>query len=472
LAKITYKYFKTDWLVIFFSQSNCSMCSLFYLGFEALQQSLSFCGGFILHHCGVIAFVNIQMCSTNRELSDASWIVLKFGGTSVSTAKRWECICAQVTKHLSSTTDQKKPVKVWVTISAMTQVTNKLTEAIKRAVLHRGSYLEIVEAIVVQHFTLAYEVGLFPSDTLNTSSSIENHDRWKTKWIQSVMNEDSTIRGAMNSIDPAIPQDLHPLIHEFKQLLRILEGIRLTEEASPRIQARVLSFGELLSTHLGLCIMKHYGLESVERVDARELLKSDPTSAKSEEDRYLQAEIAPKADIAAATAASKGKQVVLAQGFIASTTDGSPCVLGRGGSDTSGSLFAALLQAIRYEIWTDVHGMFTSDPRYVPEARLIKCLDYREAQELAAMGAKVLHPRCIVPAQWAKVPLEIRNTNDPDGDKTIIRPSEEDDSASPKVRKKKNQVFTKSNNTNTYGIHLDSSSCTSCQYDNTEYHCF
>jgi aspartate kinase len=111
------------------------------------------------------------------------------------------------------------------------------------------------------------------------------------------------------------------------------------------------------------------------------------------------------------------------------------CVLGRGGSDTSGALFAALLHAKRYEIWTDVHGMFTSDPRYVPHARLIKRLDYREAQELAAMGAKVswmssidiyiyhgqvLHPRCIGPVHWANVPVEIRNTNDPAGEKTVI----------------------------------------------------
>lgn len=111
-------------------------------------------------------------------------------------------------------------------------------------------------------------------------------------------------------------------------------------------------------------------------------------------------------------------------------------MLGRGGSDTSGSLFAALLGAEKYEIWTDVHGMFTTDPRYVPNARLIKSLDYREAQELAAMGAKVLHPRCIIPAQWGKVPLEIRNTNDPTGAKTVIHPATESDKAqhgSPKI---------------------------------------
>lgn len=207
-----------------------------------------------------------------------------------------------------------------------------------------------------------------------------------------------------------------------QNLARILEGVKLTQEASPRIQARVLAFGELLSTHLGVCIMARNGLMDVQRVDARELLVSDSTRAKSEEDRYLQADVLPGENVALAMAKANGKRVVLTQGFIASTIDGATCVLGRGGSDTSGALFAAMLQAAKYEIWTDVHGMFTSDPRYVRDARLITSLDYREAQELAAMGAKVLHPRCIMPAQSARVPVEIRNTNDPKGARTVIHP--------------------------------------------------
>ncbi|TMW58422.1 hypothetical protein Poli38472_009981 [Pythium oligandrum] len=358
-------------------------------------------------------------------MASAAWIVLKFGGTSVSTAARWRCICDQVQTQLSET-------NVWVTISAMTQVTNKLTAAIQSAskpALAKTSHHELVKSIVLQHFTLAYEVGLFPPID-GVSSSLELHDRWQELWLRSVLNDDTF--GAA-SIDPRLPSDLHPLLQEFKNLARILEGIKLTEEASPRIQARVLAFGELLSTHLGVCIMQHYGLSSVQRVDARQLLVSESASAKSEEDRYLQAEVLPRQDIAAATAQSQGKRVVLTQGFIGSTMDGATCVLGRGGSDTSGSLFAAMLNAKRYEIWTDVHGMFTSDPRYVSDARLIKSLDYREAQELAAMGAKVLHPRCIEPAQFAKIPLEIRNTNDPNGEKTIIQPSADKDTGSPKI---------------------------------------
>ena len=87
---------------------------------------------------------------------------------------------------------------------------------------------------------------------------------------------------------------------------------------------------------------------------------------------------------------------------------------------------AALLGAHRLEIWTDVHGLFTSDPRHVPDTRLIRNVSYRVAQELASMGAKVLHPRCLVPALWAKIPVEVHNTNDPFGPFSRISESEVD----------------------------------------------
>ncbi|CAH0481911.1 unnamed protein product [Peronospora belbahrii] len=363
--------------------------------------------------------------------SSSSWVVLKFGGTSVSTAARWRCICEQVHAHLESASSPR----VWVTISALSQITNKLTRALALASERGCSHLEVATDIVQQHFVLAYEVGLFP--TLVGVESVNMRDQWQKLWLDSVLGHSHERSSFFTSpIDPLLPKMLHPLLQELQNLVRVLEGIKLTEEASPRIQARVLAFGELLSTHLGWCIMSYYKMVDVERVDARKLLISDATSAKSEEDRYLQAEVIPRRDLKQAENAANGKRVVLTQGFIASTITGATCVLGRGGSDTSGSLFAALLGALKYEIWTDVHGMFTSDPRYVPDARLIKSLDYREAQELAAMGAKVLHPRCIIPAQWARVPLEIRNTNDPTGAKTVIHPATDSDKAgggSPKI---------------------------------------
>lgn len=366
------------------------------------------------------------------SLMASSWVVLKFGGTSVSTAGRWRCICDQIRSHLESPSSPR----VWVTISALSQVTNKLTRALALASERGSSHSELLTDIVVQHFSLAYDVGLLPA-LEGMESSVELHDRWQQLWLDSVLShgEDGS-SFSTSPIDPLLPTSLHPLLQELKNLGRVLQGIKLTEEASAGIQARVLAFGELLSTYLGHCVLYHYGLTDVEFVDARTLLVSDPISAKSDEEKYLQADVHPRLDREAAEIAANDKRVVLTQGFIASTSTGATCVLGRGGSDTSGSLFASLLGALKYEIWTDVHGMFTTDPRFVPHARLIKHLDYREAQELAAMGAKVLHPRCIVPAQWGRVPLEIRNTNDPHGEKTVIYPTSDADSmqhGSPKI---------------------------------------
>src|SRR5690606_317533 len=100
--------------------------------------------------------------------------------------------------------------------------------------------------------------------------------------------------------------------------------------------------------------------------------------------------------------------------------DGGTPILGRGGSDTSAAYFGALLRAARVEIWTDVPGMFSANPRQVPQARLLARLDYEEAQEIATTGAKVLHPRCIGPCRERRVPLWVRDTERPDFPGTLI----------------------------------------------------
>src|SRR5690606_3375787 len=102
------------------------------------------------------------------------------------------------------------------------------------------------------------------------------------------------------------------------------------------------------------------------------------------------------------------------QGFIARDRRGDTVLLGRGGSDTSAAYFAAKLRAARCETYTDVPGMFTANPREVPTARLLRRLDYDEAQEIASMGAKVLHPRCIAPCKHAGIPLSIHTTERPE----------------------------------------------------------
>ncbi len=102
------------------------------------------------------------------------------------------------------------------------------------------------------------------------------------------------------------------------------------------------------------------------------------------------------------------------------TADGDTVLLGRGGSDTSGAYLAAKLAAERLEIWTDVPGMFSANPRSTPTARLLRALHYDEAQEIASNGAKVLHPRCLLPVRQYRIPLHVHATQSPDLEGTVV----------------------------------------------------
>lgn len=322
------------------------------------------------------------------------WVVMKFGGTSVSTKERWEVITTQMKKIRASGS------RPFVAISALGSVTNRLIRSIDDALADKApgaddaNYKWVYDA----HMALAKEVGV-DGDT----------------------------------------EGMAPLLELLKELERLLEGIRLTRECSPKLQARVSSFGELMSTQLGIMVIKKAGIPCV-RLDARKLLQSTESLTQQDEDRYMQAVVNPKLDPDLVVSEMEGQgatfgtdpdkaSAVLVQGFIGATPKGDACLLGRGGSDTSGALFAALVGAKRYEIWTDVHGLFTSDPRFVDGTRLIKATNYRTAQELATLGAKVLHERCLVPAQWGSIPVEIHNTADPDGPMTRIEGGGDDDQA-------------------------------------------
>ncbi len=304
------------------------------------------------------------------------WIVLKFGGTSVATATNWGRIADRVRTLLPTH-------RVWVVASALSQVSNRLEAAMAEALADEP--LESWVWIRNAHEQLASDIGI-------------------------------------------AAHDYAPVAKLLEELRHLLEGIRLTREASPRLRARVMSFGELASTYLGIAALHHHRLIG-RRVDARDLLRTTPAPNEPEERRYLGADVRPARDPDAAEAAAGGAGLVLTQGFIASNGKGETCLLGRGGSDTSAALFAALLDAEALEIWTDVHGLFTTDPRQIPAARLIEEIGFREAEELAAMGAKVLHPRCLGPARWAGIPVRIKNTRDPSGPGTHIGPVDENEPA-------------------------------------------
>ncbi|HET9300716.1 MAG TPA: aspartate kinase, partial [Candidatus Polarisedimenticolaceae bacterium] len=305
------------------------------------------------------------------------WVVLKFGGTSVAPAATWAQIARRTRELLHGH-------RVWIVASALSGVSDRLEQALEDARAGRDG--EAVAWIRARHEALADALGLDPEA--------------RAPW-----------RALLAELD------------------RVLEGVRLTGEASPRLKARVMAVGELASTRLGVGALAANGVPA-RWVDARTLLTARAHGRAPESRRYLEADVEPVQDVARGEAAAAGAPVVLTQGFIAATRRGETCLLGRGGSDTSGALFAVLLGAASLEIWTDVHGLFSTDPRTTPTARLLRRTGYREAQELAAMGAKVLHPRCLGPVSRHGIPLSIRNTFDPGAPgTTIAAPAEGEDEA-------------------------------------------
>ena len=179
-------------------------------------------------------------------------------------------------------------------------------------------------------------------------------------------------------------------------------------------QAELLGQGELLSSTIGAAYLRACGLD-FGWMDARQWLQASalPNQSPWAQRLSVSCSSAPREG----WSAEFGKQptrMLLTQGFIARHEDGGTAVLGRGGSDTSAAYFGALLNAQRVEIWTDVPGMFSANPREVPDARLLTRLDYYEAQEIATTGAKVLHPRSIKPCRDAGVPMAILDTERPE----------------------------------------------------------
>jgi diaminopimelate decarboxylase/aspartate kinase len=180
-----------------------------------------------------------------------------------------------------------------------------------------------------------------------------------------------------------------------------------------------MAMGELLATCLGVVFLNGRGLKT-QWVDARGVLRAEERHGTNTKAGRLSAtcDFSPDAKLQAEWRASDA--VIITQGFIASNSAGETVLLGRGGSDTSGAYFAAKLAAARLEIWTDVPGLFSANPRAVPNARLLRALHYDEAQEIASNGAKVLHPRCVMPVREYQIPLHVYATQAPGLEGTIV----------------------------------------------------
>jgi len=301
-----------------------------------------------------------------KRPSDPAWVVLKFGGTSVSTAGRWRTILGLVKQRQA---DGLHPVVVH---SALATVSNRLDELLRSS--RDKEARPSIEDLKELHFNLA--------DTLGVDG----------------------------------PGELGEYFNELDQLVA---GVHLIREVSPRVQARVMAMGELLATRLGAAYLRKQGL-TVTWLDARTLLRTVNVAGANERGAYLAAscEFDPDPALQKQLAAVDG--VVLTQGFIASNPRGECVLLGRGGSDTSAAYFAAKLQASALEIWTDVPGMFSANPKVVPGARLLRTLSYEEAQEIASTGGSVLHPRSISPCRRHGIPLKVLCTNQPELPGTLV----------------------------------------------------
>lgn len=298
------------------------------------------------------------------------WVVLKFGGTSVSRRHRWDTIGKLVKKRADETGG-----RVLVVVSALSGVTNELTAIADGAADSR----ERVEALVARHLEFLAELEL----------------------PESVLGERlAALRGLLD--DP-------------RAAGRPLDW-----------QAEVLGQGELLSSTLGAAYLHASGLD-MGWMDARQWLAAlPPQPNQSAWSQRLSVNCQWQGEAGwSERFNAQPTRLLITQGFIARHADGGTAILGRGGSDTSAAYFGALLGASRVEIWTDVPGMFSANPRDVPDARLLTRLDYYEAQEIATTGAKVLHPRSIKPCRDAGVPMAILDTERPDMPGTSIDGSAE-----------------------------------------------
>jgi diaminopimelate decarboxylase/aspartate kinase len=293
-----------------------------------------------------------------------TFIVTKFGGTSVSTRQNWDNIVTITQKHIDN---GFKPV---IVCSALTQATNQLEQAVSLAI--EGQYQSILN-----HIKLRYE-----------------------------------------KLSEALQVNFSFIQQDFFRLEQLLQGISLLKEATPKTRALILSFGEIMMTRLGHAFLNQQAILS-DWFDVKEALKTEESPYHPLD--YLKAKINPQIQpLLIEKFNQMSAKAIITQGFIASTHKGETVLLSRGGSDTSGALIGAALHAHSVEIWTDVPGIYTANPHRLSNARLIKQLHYDEAQEIATMGAKILHPQAIPPVSKFNIPMYIKCTLDPSHSGTRI----------------------------------------------------
>lgn len=300
--------------------------------------------------------------------------VLKFGGTSVANAERF----LRVADILESNAQQGQVATV---LSAPAKITNHLVAMIEKTISGQDALPNISDAERIFSELLQGLADAQPGF---------EYDRLKTR------------------------VDL-----EFAQLKQVLHGISLLGQCPDSVNAAIICRGEKLSIAI---------MEALLQARGHEVSVIDPVEKLLAVGHYLESTV----DIAESTRRIEASQIppqnmILMAGFTAGNERGELVVLGRNGSDYSAAVLAACLRADCCEIWTDVDGVYTCDPRQVPDARLLKSMSYQEAMELSYFGAKVLHPRTIAPIAQFQIPCLIKNTANPQAPGTLIGAEGEQD---------------------------------------------
>jgi bifunctional aspartokinase / homoserine dehydrogenase 1 len=292
--------------------------------------------------------------------------VLKFGGTSMANADN-------IQKVIAILLDRSSSDRLLVVVSAMSGVTDHLLKMASMAANADESYIKEAEELTLQHLTAVRD--LLP--------------------IQQQSAVLSKIKQHCNELDA------------------LLDGVYRLKELSTRTQDKIVSFGELLSSIILSAKVQSLEIDQ-QWIDSRELIITDAQHTHASVDFILTHEKIQH------HFNTHTHQLYVAPGFIASSVSGQTTTLGRGGSDYSAAIYAAALEADVLEIWTDVSGMMTADPRLVTNAKPIAQISYQEAMELSHFGAKIIYPPTIQPVMHKRIPVWLKNTFDPEAYGTLI----------------------------------------------------
>ncbi|WP_423127530.1 bifunctional aspartate kinase/homoserine dehydrogenase I [Gaoshiqia sp. Z1-71] len=288
--------------------------------------------------------------------------VLKFGGTSVGSAEN--------IRRVKEITDRQDDDAI-VVVSALGGITDKILNASKMAVLGTEYFNTEITGIRERHEEV----------------------------VESLFAGDKKVE---------VKKQVGQLLDE---LAKVIQGVSMIGELTPKTLDKVGGFGERLSSY----IISEF-ISGSQWIDSSQLIKTDSAFGKAQVDFDL-------TDRLIKERFSNFKGVCVAPGFVSSNLDGEYTTLGRGGSDYTAAIYAAALDASVLEIWTDVDGFMTADPRVINKAYVIKSLSYAEAMELSHFGAKVIYPPTILPVYKKGIPTWIKNTMRPEAEGTLITES-------------------------------------------------